>query len=234
MRTACSTQFRLITGSMPGIAASTKRDLRCWARRRTRSRRRRTAWTWRVTWAWTSMPMTTSQSPVCAFDQLGRSLMHADLHPRHAMACASEMPAARFRLAARCTSPANSVASSNALPISCSPSGRPFAVKPAGTEMPGQPGQVHRHREDVVQIHRDRIGGLLADAEGRARRRRRQQHVALLERLVEIALDQRAHLLRPGVIGVVIAGRQHIGADQDAALHLRAEALGPGLLVQRR
>ena len=40
------------------------------------------------------------------------------------------------------------------------------------------------------------------------------------EGLVEVALDQRAHLLRLEIIGVVIAGRQHIGADQDAPLHL--------------
>ena len=50
------------------------------------------------------------------------------------------------------------VASSNALPISCRPSGRPLAVRPAGTADAGQPGQVHRHGEDVLQIHRHRIG----------------------------------------------------------------------------
>ena len=49
------------------------------------------------------------------------------------------------------------------------------------------------------------------------------QRVDLREGLGEVAQDQRAHLLRPQVIGVVIAGRQHIGADQDAAPHLGAE-----------
>ena len=51
------------------------------------------------------------------------------------------------------------------------------------------------------------------------------------EHLLEVALDQRAHLLRLQVIGVVIAGRQHIGADHDAALDLAAETGGAGLLV---
>ena len=42
--------------------------------------------------------------------------------------------------------------------------------------------------------------------------------------------DQAADTLRLQVVGVVIAVRQHIGADQDAPLDLGAEALGAGLL----
>jgi hypothetical protein len=58
------------------------------------------------------------------------------------------------------------------------------------------------------------------------RRRRRQDGVdAIGEDLLEIALDQRADLLRLHVIGVVVAGRQHIGADHDAALHLAPKPL---------
>src|SRR3546814_10126772 len=48
----------------------------------------------------------------------------------------------------------------------------------------------------------------------------------------EILLDQRAHLLRLGVIGVVITGRQHIRADHDATLHLAAEPRAAGILVR--
>jgi hypothetical protein len=48
---------------------------------------------------------------------------------------------------------------------------------------------------------------------------------------LEVALDQRADLLRLQIVGVVIAGRQHIGADHDAALDLAAETGGAGLLV---
>ena len=49
--------------------------------------------------------------------------------------------------------------------------------------------------------------------------------------LLEVALDQRAHLLRAQIIGVVIAGRQHIGADHHAPAHLLAETFGARLLV---
>ena len=40
----------------------------------------------------------------------------------------------------------------------------------------------------------------------------------------EVAGDQRADLLRLPVVGVVVAGRQRVRADHDAALHLGAEA----------
>ena len=60
--------------------------------------------------------------------------------------------------------------------------------------------------------------------EGRRRRRRRQHHVDRLPRLVEVALDERAHLLRLEIIGVVVAGGEHVGADENAAAHLLAEA----------
>ncbi len=43
--------------------------------------------------------------------------------------------------------------------------------------------------------------------------------------------DDAADLLRLQVVRVVIAVRQHVGADQDAALHFRAEAFGARLLV---
>ena len=49
---------------------------------------------------------------------------------------------------------------------------------------------------------------------------------------VEVPLDQRAHLLRAQVIRVVVAGRQHVGADHHAPPHLRAEALGARALIE--
>ena len=53
----------------------------------------------------------------------------------------------------------------------------------------------------------------------------------LRKAVLEIALDQRAHLLRPDVIGVVVAGREHIGADHHAPAHLLAEAFRARLLI---
>ena len=46
----------------------------------------------------------------------------------------------------------------------------------------------------------------------------------LLEGLLEIAPDERAHALRLAVVGVVVARRERVGADQAAALDLAAEA----------
>ena len=53
---------------------------------------------------------------------------------------------------------------------------------------------------------------------------RGHEHVDLRERGVEVALDERAHLLRRAVVGVVVAGRQRVGAEDDAAFDLVAEA----------
>ena len=138
-------------------------------------------------------------------------------------------PALRHREAARPhpRSPAparNSVASSNGLPISCSPSGVPSRERPAGTEMPGSPAMFTVTVKMSSRYMAMRIAGLLAEAERGRRRRRRQHHVDRSPRLVEVALDQRAHLLRLEVVGVVVAGGEHVGADQDAPAHLLAEA----------
>src|SRR6266446_3150346 len=97
----------------------------------------------------------------------------------------------------------------------------------------GQARHVHRHREHVVEVHLDRIGAaLLADAEGGRWRRRREDCIhAFGKDLLEVALDQRAYLLCAQVIGVVIAGRKHVGADHDAPAHLLAETARARVLV---
>ena len=43
------------------------------------------------------------------------------------------------------------------------------------------------------------------------------------EGVVEVAPDERPHLLRLEVVGVVVAGGEHERAEQDAPLHLGAE-----------
>ena len=50
----------------------------------------------------------------------------------------------------------------------------------------------------------------------------------MLEREFEIAGNQRADFLRLRIIGVIETGRQHVGADQDAALDLWPEPGGAG------
>jgi hypothetical protein len=52
--------------------------------------------------------------------------------------------------------------------------------------------------------------------------------VVLAERRVEVLLNQRADLLRRTVVGVVVAGREGVGAQDDPALDLVAETGSPG------
>src|SRR5206468_9645492 len=73
---------------------------------------------------------------------------------------------------------------------------------------------------DALPIFRPR-----AQVERGRRCRRAHDEVARPERLLEIARDEAPHPLRLQVVGVVVAVRQDVGADQDAALHLGPEAL---------
>ena len=63
MRTACATHSRLMTGSMPGIAASTS-DTCVFGSPPNSVEAPENSLAREVTWAWTSSPTTTSQSPV--------------------------------------------------------------------------------------------------------------------------------------------------------------------------
>jgi hypothetical protein len=60
--------------------------------------------------------------------------------------------------------------------------------------------------------------------EGRGRRHRAGDHIHLLEGALEVLFDQRAHLLRLEIVGVVVAGAERVGAQHDAPLDLRAKA----------
>ena len=88
-----------------------------------------------------------------------------------------------------------------------------------------QPREVRADGVDVVEVHGDRVVALGADGErGRGRGRPKQQ-VAVRESPGEIGADELSHALGLEVIGVEVAGRQHIGAGHDPALDLGAEAL---------
>ena len=63
MRTAWRTHSSLITGSMPGMAASTSETCE-FGRPPNAVDAPENSFACEVTWAWTSMPITTSQSPV--------------------------------------------------------------------------------------------------------------------------------------------------------------------------
>src|SRR5262249_18438281 len=79
-RTACLTHSSLITGSMPGIAASTNDTCELGSPPNA-VEAPENSFDREVTWAWTSMPTTTSQSPVAplssfeAFGAIGEALI---------------------------------------------------------------------------------------------------------------------------------------------------------------
>ena len=107
-------------------------------------------------------------------------------------------------------------------------------IRPGGNGNARKPRHVDGDGEDIVEIHLHRVGVhfLIGDAEGCRRGCRRQDGVdTLSEGILEILLDQRAHLLGLEVVGIVIACRQHIGADHDAALDLGTETGSAGVLV---
>ena len=63
MRTACATHSSLMTGSMPGIAASTS-ETWLFGSPPNSVEAPENSFEFEVTWAWTSRPITISQSPV--------------------------------------------------------------------------------------------------------------------------------------------------------------------------
>ena len=105
---------------------------------------------------------------------------------------------------------------------------------PVGLGEPGRdrdrrdPGEAHRHGEEVVEVHRERVVGLLAEPEGDRGRGRGDDEVDRREGRGEVLGDLRPHLLRLAVVGVVVAGGERVGAEHDPPLHLGAEALARG------
>ena len=98
-----------------------------------------------------------------------------------------------------------------------------FSVKPHGTLMPQMPARLQEIVKMSRQIHLQRVVGFLADLERRRRRGRRHNRVHFFKSLQKIVADERADFLRPQIIRVVIAAAQNVGAENDSALHLRAE-----------
>ena len=101
---------------------------------------------------------------------------------------------------------------------------QPVVGQPAGHRHRGTAVQVGRNRAQIRQVHLERIVHPLTQLECRGRRSRRHEDVDLLEGRLEVALDESADLLRLAVVRVVVAGRQRVGAKDDATLHLGAES----------
>src|ERR1700722_549643 len=198
-----------------------------------------------VTWAWTSRPTITSQSPVAPLmsfalalsvamwiallssgvrrDLSAGALCPPRLRKRH--------PAGRLlnRLAER-----EERLLVERTPDELQPERQAIARQARRRDESRQTRHVDGHSEDVVEVHFDWVvRAFLADPEGGGRRGWGQNRVdAASEHALEVALDQGADFLRPHIISVVIAGGEDIGADHEAPSHFRPEALGSGLLVK--
>src|SRR5690606_15201784 len=96
----------------------------------------------------------------------------------------------------------------------------------------GDAGEVGGNGVDVLEVGRHRVTAFLADFPGQVRRGRAEDHVDVLEGADKVVLDQPADLLGLDVVGVVVTGRQCVGADHDAAFDLRTEAFTTRALVQ--
>ena len=101
----------------------------------------------------------------------------------------------------------------------------------AGERDPSDAGEVRADGVKIDEVHRQRIAALLAELEGRRRRHRPTDQIDLLEGVEIILADEAADLQCLGVVGVVVAGGEGIGAKHDPALHLGTEALGPAAAV---
>ena len=98
----------------------------------------------------------------------------------------------------------------------------------------GQAGEVQRQGEDVHEVHLERIAGHFAHLPCRNGGDGGEEHVALLEGVEIVLADEAAHLGGLAVVGVVVAGGEHVGTEQDAALYFKAEAFGTRAAILMR
>jgi hypothetical protein len=120
---------------------------------------------------------------------------------------------------------------SKVIALDLQPDRQTALVETAGNRHRRRPGQVAGDGENIVQVHLDRIVAFFSETERSRRRCRPDDQVATVVGATKIIRDQPTDLLRLQVVRVVVAVREHVGADQDAALDLGAEAFGAGLAV---
>ncbi len=110
----------------------------------------------------------------------------------------------------------------------CRPSGKPSFDEPAGTDMAGRPARLAGTVKTSLRYMASGSACFSPSANAALGAVGVSSTSHCLKAFFEVAGDQRAHLAGLGEIGVVEAGREHIGADDDAALHFRAEAGSAG------
>ena len=102
----------------------------------------------------------------------------------------------------------------------------------AGDGDAGDAGEVGGDGEDVGEIFLERIGTGGTDFAGGAGDDGGEDGVDFLEGVLEVAADEGADFLGAAVVGVVVAGGEHVGAEDDAAFHFGAEAFLAGFFVE--
>ena len=115
------------------------------------------------------------------------------------------------------------------------------ARRPASRRLPPRrdgdsrvPGQVGGDGADVVHVHGHGVVHFVAQREGRGGSGGTEQHVDRCVGPPEGLDHHGTDSLRLRVIGVVVPGRQRIGAEHDAALDLGPESGRPGGRVHGR
>ena len=200
-----STAFAFGTGREPGYARQTG-QVRVFSGSEYATSQRQNIFVRVFRWMWISSPMTGSQ-----FTGTSRDEVEAD-RPLQRVAGAEEQVLGELR--------ADQLEADR----------EPFR-EAAGNREPGQARHVRRDREHVREVHRERVLRLLAELEGDGRRGRTDEDVELLEGGCVLLRDHGANPLRLTVVGVVVAGRERVGAEHDPALRLVAEAGVARLLV---
>lgn len=109
--------------------------------------------------------------------------------------------------------------------------GQSAAAETCGQGQGGQAGKVDGDGVDVGKVHLHGIVDVAAEFRGGSGRSRGEDEITLREGRLKIVGNEAAQLLGFQVIGVVVAVRQHISTDHDAAFDFAAETFGAGVAV---
>src|SRR5574341_208146 len=207
-RTANSTARRLTTGNTPGIPTHTGHTWVFGAEPKVVEHPQNILE--RVSsWAWTSSPITVSYTVVAAVVVMpgssDRSLPRLPLGGALVSGCRAQNRGFRERLTDHLEADRQAV-----------------RRKPARQRHRGHTRQVDGNREDIREVHLQRVLRLFADSERGRGRGRRDDHVHPLEGSIEVSLDQRAHALRLGIVRFIVTRGQRVRPQHDPAFHLRA------------
>src|SRR5436190_7821409 len=231
-RMACSTAARFSTGSVPGSAMSTAEACVLGSAPKALAAAEKILLRVRSC-AWVSMPTTISQAIVATSPRRHRSCAARCSYGRRVpswrgasqrrLARHARMPVGRLLVA---MGDAEELRFGKVIAGELQADRQAGVVEPTGHGKRRQSGERRRDGEDVIEVHLHRIIAFRADGERGGGGGGPEDDIALRERLHEIARDQAADLLRLEVIGVVVAVRKNVGADEDAPLHFCAEAFG--------